>query len=179
MASGPASRRLVFISGYPGSGKSTLAARLASRLGFPLVSKDAILLEIFTAQALPVHEMERAGKAAWAVFWHMARRFPQAVLDTNIKSGSAVERAELAKLDGRVIEVRCVCPVEIAMRRYAERAKTGNAVQRFREPSFERFAEYDSPIGLGALIEVDTTETPDIEALTARIESLFDDRTGQ
>ena len=162
------------MSGYPGSGKSTLAAQLATRLGFPLVSKDSILIEIFNAQGLPDHEIERAGKAAWAVFWHMARSFPRAVLDTNIKPRSERERAELARIDARVVEVRCVCPVDVAMRRYAERAKTGNAAQRFREPSRERFAEYDSPIGLGALIEIDSTKPPDLDGLTARIERLFD-----
>jgi predicted kinase len=168
-------RRLVFVSGYPGSGKSTLASRLAPRLGFPLVSKDAILLEIFAAQGLPVHEVEKAGRAAWAVFWHLARGFPQAVLDTNIKPRSEVERAELAKLNARTVEVRCVCPIEIAMRRYAARAQEGNVVQRFREASFERFAEYDGPIGLDALIEVDTTEMPDIKTVADRLRRLFGD----
>ena len=104
----------------------------------------------------------------------MARSFARAVLDTNIKPRSAVERAELAKLDGRTIEVRCICPVEVAISRYAERAKNGNAAQRFREPSLERFAEYDRPIGIGSLIEIDTTQTPDIETVAARIEEIFD-----
>src|SRR5215467_2368459 len=111
------------MSGYPGSGKSTLAAQLASRLGFPLVSKDAILIEIFNAQGLAERELETAGKAAWAVFWHMARSFPRAVLDTNIKPKGAIERAELSRLDANIIEVRCVCPLELARLRYVERGK--------------------------------------------------------
>jgi len=80
--------RLVLMSGYPGSGKSTLAACLASRLDYPLVSKDAILVAIFEAQCLPADAIQKAGKAAWAGFWQMARSFPRAILDTNIKPRS-------------------------------------------------------------------------------------------
>jgi len=165
--------KLILMSGYPGSGKSTLAARLAGQLGLPLVSKDAILIEIFNALSLSIGETQVAGKAAWAVFWHMARSFPRAVLDTNIKPRSPLERAELAKLDAQIVEVRCVCPIELAMRRYAERGATGHPAQRFHQPSTELFAEYDGPIGVGALIESDTAKMPDIDDIVRRIERHF------
>ena len=172
-------RRLIFLSGYPGSGKSTLAVRLASRLEYPLVSKDAILITIFEAQDLPARQVEQAGKAAWAVFWHMARGIPRAVLDTNIKPRNAVERAELAALRGaRTVEVRCICPIEVAMHRYTERGRVGNFAQRVREPSLERFAEYEGPIGLDDLVEVDTTSVPDVEAVASQIERLFSTSVG-
>lgn len=168
----------MLLSGYPGSGKSTLAARLASRLAFPLVSKDAMLIAIFEAQGLPAERIEEAGKAAWAVFWHMARSMPFAVLDTNVKPRSPIERAELNRLaDAQIVEVRCVCPIDLAIHRYIERGKSAHYAQRFREPSREHFAQYEGPVDVGDLIEVETTSVPDAEVVAVQIEKLFDKKS--
>jgi predicted kinase len=161
------------MSGYPGAGKSTLAATLAAKLGFALISKDAILIAIFDAMKLADEEPERAGTAAWAVFWQLARSAPAAVLDTNIKAANTAELERVRALDADIVEVRCIVPPELAMQRYATRAATGHPAQRFRQLTPERLAEYAAPIGAGALLTVDTARVVDIDTLVQEINRRF------
>src|ERR1700744_1810422 len=106
-------RRLVLMTGYPASGKSTLAAALSQALGYPLISKDAMLAIVFEAMKFGPGEVAasmRCGDAAWALFWHFARTAPSAVLATTLRPTSEVERAHLAALAAPLVEVRCECP---------------------------------------------------------------------
>src|SRR6202000_1875162 len=101
-------RQIVLMTGYPGAGKSTLAAALGEALGFPLISKDAMLGTIYGAMGFEPGDHEnslRCGNAAWALFWHFASTAPTAVLDSNIKPASAYEREQVAALTGRIVEV--------------------------------------------------------------------------
>ena len=161
-------RSLVLLTGYPGAGKSTLAAAIAPALGYPLVSKDAILTAIHQAMNFApgdAEAAERCGKAAWAVFWMQAEQFPQAVLDTNIRPTSREQIDRLLALDARIVEVRCVCPAKVAQERYAWRAATEQPAARLRELTDERIAEYSGELGLGERFNVNTNGPVDLGPL--------------
>jgi predicted kinase len=169
-------RKVVLMSGYPASGKSTLGRALAERLGYALVSKDALLMILYGAFEFGPGDAAaslRTGKAAWAVFWHQAAQCPQVVLDTNIQAGNPEQLEALRSLDARIVEVRCVCPPELAMARYAERAKLGHPAQRYTTLDGDRLAAYAAPIKVGLLLEVDTSAAVDVGRLAADIERCF------
>lgn len=160
-----ASGKRVVMSGYPGSGKSTLAGALADHLGLCLISKDAILATMYTALQFGAGDAAaslRTGAAAWAVFWMQARMAPQAVLDTNIQASDAGQREALRSLAGRLVEVRCECPPDLAKARFAARARIGHPAQRHLDLDDERLARYARPIGIGDIIAVDTTGPVDV-----------------
>jgi predicted kinase len=162
------SPKRVVMSGYPGSGKSTLAAALAETLGFGLISKDALLMTLYTAFQFGAGDAAasmRTGAAAWAVFWMQARASPRAVLDTNIQPSDPRQIDALKSLGGTLVEVRCECPAELAKTRYAARAQIGHPAQRHLVLDDERVALYARPIGISELVPVDTSGPVDIGTL--------------
>jgi predicted kinase len=111
----------VLMGGWPGSGKSTLAAALGPRLGLPVLAKDEVKEALADGLGWPetVGESQRLGRASVLVVLRMARRCPGAVLDS---AWFDYTRPHVATLPGRVVEVRCVVPVEVARSRYYARA---------------------------------------------------------
>jgi predicted kinase len=111
-------RRAVLMSGYPASGKSTLGIALAEGLDFGFISKDLLLDVIFGHMGFRAGDWAaslRSGRAAWALFWMLARTSGDTVLDSNIKPTEPQERAQARALEGDVIDVHCRCPPELAM----------------------------------------------------------------
>ena len=169
--------KIVLMSGYPAAGKSTLARALAPSLGFALISKDDLLNVMYAAvggQAGDPALSLKIGAAAWAAFWRLSQLCPAAVLDSNIKPGDAYEQARVAEIPGRVVEVHCRCPLDIAQARYAERAKAGWAAQRTSVLDDARSALYGRPIGRGRLVEVDTSGPVDAAAVARQVAEEFE-----
>lgn len=170
-------RRIVLMSGYPASGKSTLACALAGHFGFALISKDDLLDAMYRAAGGGPDDPElslRTGQAAWAAFWHLSRRCPQAVLDSNIKPSGAYEMARVAEIEGPMVEVHCRCPLEIAQARYAERAKLDRPAQRAKVLDGDLATRYGMPIGLRRLVVVDTSGPVNVEAVARQVAEEFD-----
>ena len=169
--------RLVVLSGYPAAGKSTLAAALAARLGFTLISKDALLAVIFQAMdgAPDDHAMSlRCGRAAWEIFWSLSRAGGDLVLDSNIKGDDPYERSQLQRLTGQVVELRCECPLALAQQRYRGRAAFGRPAQRTVELEPERAALYVPPLAVGRMIRVDTAGPVDVDEVARAVLGAFD-----
>jgi predicted kinase len=170
-------RRVILMSGYPASGKTTLAHALAERFGFALVAKDALLDVMYEAAGGKPGDPElslRTGRAAWAAFWHLSRTCPQVVLDSNIQPDGAIEAAEIARIAGPIVEVHCRCPLELARRRYAERAKLHRPAQRATTLDDARGALYGRPLGLPWLVVVDTSQSVDLDEVSGRIFRAFE-----
>lgn len=72
-----------------------------------------------------------------------------------------------------IIEVHCVCPPHELARRFAVRARTAHPAHPLPALTAELIAEFDRPMGRGAVIEVDTTLPVDLTALTAHITALI------
>jgi predicted kinase len=173
-------KRVVLVSGAPGSGKTTLAIPLAAQLRLPLLSKDVIKEQLFDTLGVgngdALSWSRSLGAASMELIWTLARYFPEAVLEANFRPRSSYEQSRILELSDRVVEVNCVCPPEVASKRYAARARSGRQhpthVQRDLREDFD--AEYDIPIGIGTVINVDTTRTVDVPSLAREIAALPD-----
>jgi predicted kinase len=167
-------REIVLVSGAPGSGKSTVAAGLEGALRMPLLGKDLIkesLWDTFTPPAGDQQWSRRLGGAAMEVLWTLAAHSPRVILEANFRPHSDYERAKLVALSGRIVEVYCWCPPEAATTRYEARAAESTHHPAHVTPTLDPqlLAEFDRPMGLGALIRVDTTLFVNIEALAQEV----------
>ncbi len=159
----------VLVGGWPGAGKSTLAAALGPRLGLPVLAKDEIKEALVEELGRPrtVDESRRLGRAAVLAALRVARRCPGAVLDS---TWFDYTRPLVAQLPGRVVELRCVVPLEIARARYYARAAHRHAGHfDLARQETELWGDPVLPLGAGPLVEVDTTTEPDILAVVANI----------
>ena len=167
-----AAHRTVLVSGAPGAGKSTLAAPLAEALGFALVSKDHLKETLHDALQPPAGDLawsRRLGGAAMELLWMLSLRCPDVVLEANFRPHSALERARLDRIPGRIVEIYCACPPAECARRYAERARTAHPTHVITELMAEHLAEFDGPVGVGPVITVDTTRPVNVDALARQV----------
>jgi predicted kinase len=173
-------RNVVLVSGAPGSGKTTLAVPLAAQLDLPLLSKDIIKEQLFDTlgarEGDALSWSRRLGSASMELMWTLARFLPEAVLEANFRPYSSYERSRISELSERVVEINCVCPFEVAASRYSTRARSGQHhpvhVQSDLDETF--MAEYDMPIGIGTVIQVDTTKGVHVPSLVTRVATLLD-----
>jgi predicted kinase len=163
----------VLVAGPPGSGKSSLAGPLAAELGLALLAKDEIKEALMGELGVPatVEESRRLGRAAVMAMLAVARSSRGAVLDSTFYPYTV---PHLERLPGTLIEMRCRCPREVAQTRYRARSETRLAGHFDAErPPEELWNEHHiEPLGLGPLIEVDTTVPVDVEPLAQRIRAM-------
>ena len=72
--------------------------------------------------------------------------------------------------------MHCTCPPELAVERYNARATHPAHVVTTLQ--LEAMAEYDRPVGIGALVTVDTTVTVDVNAVASAVGLRFHGRGG-
>jgi predicted kinase len=167
-------QRLVYVSGAPGSGKSTLAEPLAAELGYALLAKDIIKETLHGVLGPPDLDRARSrelGAASMELLWALAARSPQVLIEANFRPYSDYERDRLTALGGVQVEVHCACPPEMAVARYNARPRHPVHVQTNITPDY--LTEFDRPVGIGALVTVDTTTPVDVPAIAARVSSLL------
>src|SRR5579859_1243575 len=114
-------RQVVLVSGAPGAGKTTLAGPLAAGLGFALLGKDRIKETLHDALGAPEADRpwsRRLGGAAMELIWALASDAPAVVLEANFRPHSEYERDRITALGGRIVEVYCHCPIQLATARY-------------------------------------------------------------
>ena len=169
-------RRLVYVSGAPGSGKTSLAVPLAAELGYALLAKDRIKETLHDALGAPASDLawsRRLGGAAMELLWALAADAPAVVIEANFRPYSARERVKLSGLATHPVEVYCACPPELAVARY--NARVTHPVHVVTALGLEAMAEYDRPVGIGALVSVDTTVPVDVSAVAAAVRNAFID----
>jgi hypothetical protein len=103
------------------------------------------------------------------VLFALAPHCPRVVLDANFKPHDEAQRERLAALQGAVVEVHCRCSPAEAMRRFAERAATRHAAHAMLRVTPELVAQYDQPMGIGIVIDVDTNAPVKFPALLGRV----------
>ena len=162
----------VLVAGPPGSGKSSLAAPLARALTLPLLAKDAIKEALIEALGTPasVEDSRELGRASVMAMLTVARTSPGAVLDSTFYPYTL---PHLRALPGQLIEIRCVCPRPVVEARYRARTATrGRGHFDSERRGEELWNEHHlTPLGLGPLIEVDTSDQVDVAAVAARVRS--------
>ncbi|MEV4317329.1 AAA family ATPase [Actinocrispum sp. NPDC049592] len=161
----------VLVGGWPASGKSTVAAALGPELGLPVLAKDEIKEAMADGLGRPstVAESQELGRAAVLVALRVALRCPGAVIDS---TWFAYTRPLVAALPGPIVEVRCVVPIEVARERYYARAAERHPGHLDLDRTTEElWGSPVLPLGVGPVVEVDTTVPVDIPALAAAIRS--------
>ena len=162
----------VVVSGPPASGKTTLSGAIAPILGLPLIAKDTIKQALMTVLPVPDVAASRVvGRASVAALLAVAAQSPGgAVLESVWHRSYALD--ELRRLPGQVVEVFCRCDPVLAAERYAVRAESRDAGHFDAERVTAELwnDEVARPVAGGwPVIEVDTTVSVDVEALTAAI----------
>lgn len=164
---------LVLVTGVPGAGKTTLGRALAGALHVPFLSLDTMKERLYAAQPgeLDDWELRQAAEAELAA--ELAGGDCTVVVDIWIAPQRDTDRvAAVLRRQGRpVVEMLCTVPADVAVERYSRRRRSGPhrdadeaTLRRIRSA-----VEMIEPIGVGRCIEVDTSGTLRIEALTEQL----------
>jgi predicted kinase len=157
----------VLVGGWPASGKTTVARALASRLQVPYLSKDDVKESLMDALGAPstVEQSRRLGAAAVHAVLRVARGCRAAVIDSTWYPYSLPLVQALA---GPFVELRCTVDVDVARRRYRSRVRDERHLDT-RRTEEELWGKVVAPLGVGPLVEVDTTHEVDTAALAATV----------
>jgi predicted kinase len=161
----------VLVGGWPGSGKTTLARALATEMGLAYLSKDDTKESLMDRGGAPytVEESRKLGAVAVTEVLRAARNHPGAVIDSTWFPSSL---ALVRELPGPFVEIRCKIGLELVRERFHARTRA-----RVRDPRHldserteeELWGEEVAPLGIGPLIEVDTSVEVDVPALAEAI----------
>lgn len=177
LASLPAGRRVVLVNGVPASGKSGVAALIAKRTGWPLLALDT-LKNPFLLEFAPVDRPtnRRYGRAAYqAIFDTIAQHPPETTFVVDAWFGFQPPEVLAGFLEvagvAHVTEVWCHARPEVVGARYGARVATRPAGHPGLDyvPELVRLAEAAKPLGIGAVVEVDTETPVDAEALLQKV----------
>ena len=181
----PAERSIIIVSGAPASGKSTVARALAEVLGFSLFSKDIFKESLFESLGnqladtvgSPAELSRQLSRAAMDVLWSAAPSCPQVILEANFRPKDRHERERFAALQGRKIEIYCHCTPEEAARRFRERATTArhHPAHSMKTITAGLLEEFDRPVGLCPVIDVDTECPVNPQEIIGRIREHWPD----
>lgn len=155
----------VLVTGLPGSGKTTIAGPLAAAVGLPLLARDTIKEALWDALgAGDLAWSRRLGAASAEAFWRLAAEARAAVLDNFFHRAFA---HRLEALGGPLLEVHCACPPALARDRYVQRRRHPcHFDHTYGVEMFDEWVRHDAgPLGLGPVLEVDTSGPVDVHAV--------------
>ena len=169
----------VAVTGLPASGKSTLGREIAARLKWPFFDKDTFLEQLFGSFGTGDSEWRQSLSTMSNDLFRMKAEAHQRVVlashwrppDEDGPSGTPTDW--LAHRYDSVVEVCCVCPVEVAVQRFSTRTRHPGHLdgRRKREDLEAWMRRYVSclPLSLGAQIHVSTVDTVPLDALVSEI----------
>lgn len=169
---------LLVVTGMPSSGKTTVAVGLARRLRLPLIAKDEIKESLYDSiGAGDASSSAVVGGAAYALIFALARTIlgsgASVIVEANFFRDQELEFATLS--EHRLVQLHCAAPLAILLERYASRSRDAghNDAEKIKElpARFESGAHGALKLP-GELIELDTSQPVDLDALADRIREL-------
>jgi adenylate kinase family enzyme len=174
----------VIVTGVPASGKTTIARALAEALGFAFLDKDDFLEDLYDKFDVQTwDDRTRLSRQSDQSFQDAAKLSGSAVLVSHWRSLCSTDESGtpsdwLADEFERLVEVSCICTPSVAVARFLERTRhPGHMDSQSDVNELEmRMSLWAArfPLGLGALIEVNTQQTVDTIALSRRIQAILD-----
>jgi predicted kinase len=161
----------VLVGGWPGSGETTLSRALGAELGVDCLSKDdfkEVLMDQVGAPAT-VQESRELGVAAVAATLRAAQACAAAVIDSTWYPYSL---PLVRELPGPFVEVRCRLDATVARERYHARHRDPRHLDGQRSDA-ELWGDEVGPLGVGPLLEVDTTEPVHVASLAQVVRASF------
>ncbi|NLS17170.1 ROK family protein [Rhizobium sp. P40RR-XXII] len=175
-------KRVVLVNGVPASGKSRLAKALSQRTGWPILSLDGIKNPFLQHIGRVDRDFNRTlGKASYQAIWSVIRQAPAGstfIVDAwfGFQPKAQLESYISAAKIGHVAELWCKVPGPVAGERYASRLEDRLPGHPGAEyvPELIALADRAEPMGCGAVMTVDQTKEPDMNAILAWVWRVFD-----
>ena len=172
-------KKAYVVSGLPASGKSTVGRVLATDLGLCFLDKDEFLEALFAKRGVgDLAWRQRLSRESDALFEAAARAGDSAVLVSHWRpdrgqTSSGTPTTWLSDAYSDVVEIYCVCSASDALRRFLARTRHAGHCDALRDrDTLDRWMrDYGRrlPLGLGRVINVDTTHEPDIRTLVRQL----------
>lgn len=159
----------VLVGGWPGAGKSTLSIALAEELGIDYLAKDEFKEDLMDQLGAPltVEKSRDLGRAAVEAALRAAEGRTAAVVDSTWYPYSL---PLVRRLPGPFVEIRCRLDLTLARDRYQLRERDPRHLDDRRTDS-ELWSAEVPPLGVGPLLEVDTTGPVDVISLAELVRS--------
>ncbi len=170
-------RAAILVNGVPASGKSTVSRRIAADLALPRLAldtvKEALFAELGTGDR--VHN-RRFGRASYGAIWALVAEFPErsaVVVDAwfGFQPPDLLQQHLARARVTRLVEVWCHAPADVIAARYAGRAGGRHAGHLGPDyvPELRVLAETARPLGIAPVIRVDTSLSPDWDAVMGEL----------
>jgi predicted kinase len=159
----------VLVGGWPGSGKSTLSLALADELGIECLAKDEFKEDLMDHSGTPatVEDSRERGRAAVRAMLRAAEGRTAAVIDS---TWYPYALPLVRRLPGPFVEVRCRLDAALARERYHGRDRDPRHLAD-RRTHEELWGVEVAPLGVGTLLEVDTSGPVDVASLAGLVRS--------
>ncbi len=177
--------KLVIINGLPGTGKTTLANLLSKELIMPIVAKDTIKEFLFDELGVTDRTWSRTLGMASNDFLYqltdiMLASDKSLIIENAFEVAFARPRLKVLvnKYKPSVLEVYCTTDPAIRKQRFVSRNETGERHQgHFDQENYaaklgpEPYEKY-SPIEIGPVLRIDTTEDTDLKKIIKAVHEL-------
>ncbi|NTF29883.1 ROK family protein [Agrobacterium rubi] len=181
-----AGKRLVMVNGVPASGKSGISHAIANNTGWPMLALDTVknpFLEMIEAVDRPFNRV--LGRASYkAIFATISEATPGStfIVDAWFGFQSAEVLREHILMAGitEVVELWCHAPPEVIGDRYSQRSGQrlpGHPGLNY-VPELIELAKRAEPIGLGPILDIDTTAPIEVDNVLTWITDTFNQKLG-